>query len=226
MKIQTTTIKVKKTYVFAFFFFIIIAVTVFMLFNAFTEMTAGTPDPVEDYSDMSLIQLDAPAEDAVRVKISTTAGDMTAVIYKDECPVAADIFISAAESGDYNGIDAVRYEQGSVFTLDAPEIDGIYKAELHKNLWPFKGALCMNDSGDIIFINTVSFTDEEKEYLSAEEGEMPEVRHAFYEHGGVPNYSGQYAVFGQVVEGMDVLEKIAAADMEEEIKVTGTKIIG
>lgn len=37
----------------------------------------------------------------------------------------------------------------------------------------------MTDGGDIVFINTVQYTDEDKEYLSAEEGEMPEVRHAF-----------------------------------------------
>ena len=142
-----------------------------------------------------------------------------------EAPNAVSLFVSTAESGGYNGLTAGLYEQKSVFTLDAPEIDGTYKAELHKNLWPFKGALCMTDGGDIVFINTVQYTDEDKEYLSAEEGEMPEVRHAFYEHGGVPNYAGQYAVFGQVFEGVDVLEKIADSEMGTEIVVKSVEIL-
>ena len=83
----------------------------------------------------------------------------------------------------------------------------------------------MTDGGDIVFINTVQYTDEDKEYLSAEEGEMPEVRHAFYEQGGVPNYAGQYAVFGQVFEGIDVLEKIADSEMGTEIMVKSVEIL-
>lgn len=225
MKIQTKTIKVRKTYVFAFFFFVIIAVTVFMLLNAFSEMKESVPDPVTDYSGMELIQLGTAPDGACAVRISTSYGDMEAVVYQNECPNAAAIFLSCIQNGEYNGIDAVRYEQGSIFTIDAPEREAVYKAEIHKNLWPFKGALCMNDGGDIIFVNTIAFTDEEKEYLSSEEGGLPQVRHAFYEHGGVPDYSGKYAVFGQVTKGMDVLEKIAAADTDEEIKIIAAEII-
>ena len=83
-------------------------------------------------------------------------------------------------------------------------------------------ALISTDVGDM---KAVLYPDEDKEYLSAEEGEMPEVRHAFYEHGGVPNYAGQYAVFGQVFEGIDVLEKIADSEMGTEIAVKSVEIL-
>ena len=195
---QTKTIKIRKKYVFGFFFFVIAAITIFMLINAFTEMNKAAPDPVENYDNIELIQFEPDV------------GDMKAVLYPDEAPNAVSLFVSTAESGGYNGLTAGLYEQKSVFTLDAPEIDGTYKAELHKNLWPFKGALCMTDGGDIVFINTVQYTDEDKEYLSAEEGEMPEVRHAF---------------FGQVFEGVDVLEKIADSEMGTEIAVKSVEIL-
>lgn len=222
---QTKTIKIRKKYVFGFFFFVIAAITIFMLINAFTEMNKAAPEPVEDYDNIELIQFEPVGDGAQVALISTDVGDMKAVLYPDEAPNAVSLFVSTAESGGYNGLTAGLYEQKSVFTLDAPEIDGTYKAELHKNLWPFKGALCMTDGGDIVFINTVQYTDEDKKYLSAEEGEMPEVRHAFYEHGGVPNYAGQYAVFGQVFEGIDVLEKIADSEMGTEIMVKSVEIL-
>ena len=146
---QTKTIKIRKKYVFGFFFFVIAAITIFMLINAFTEMNKAAPDPVENYDNIELIQFEPVGDGAQVALISTDVGDMKAVLYPDDAPNAVSLFVSTAESGGYNGLTAGLYEQKSVFTLDAPEIDGTYKAELHKNLWPFKGALCMTDGGDI-----------------------------------------------------------------------------
>ena len=36
----------------------------------------------------------------------------------------------------------------------------------------------------------------------------PEVRQYYIQHGGTPHLDGQYTVFGEVVEGLDVVEKI------------------
>lgn len=38
----------------------------------------------------------------------------------------------------------------------------------------------------------------------------PEERNAYKKYGGLPQLHGQYSVFGQVTEGMDVVQKIAA----------------
>ncbi len=38
----------------------------------------------------------------------------------------------------------------------------------------------------------------------------PEVREAYTTVGGIPHLDGQYTVFGEVVEGLDVIDKIAA----------------
>lgn len=84
----------------------------------------------------------------------------------------------------------------------------------------------MNSEGDIIFINTIAFTEEDRAYLESEEAELPQVRAAFLEHGGVPNYSGQLAVFGQVTEGLEVLEDIALSGMERVITVNSVEIFG
>lgn len=223
MKIQTKTIKIRKTYVFAFVFLIIAGVTVYMLFNAFREYQEALPEALTDTENIELIQFEIPEENADTAVISTTAGDISIVLYKNEAPNAVRIFKDAAASGTYDGLNVGLYEQGSVFTLDVPDLESGYTAELHKNLWPFKGAVCMTENGDLVFINTVEFTDEDREYLSAE-GELADVRAAFLEHGGVPNYARQYAVFGQVTDGMDVLEKIARSPQASVITVTGVTI--
>ena len=42
-----------------------------------------------------------------------------------------------------------------------------------------------------------------------------EVRDAYFQYGGTPHLDGQYTVFGEVVEGLDVVERIMAAQTDE-----------
>lgn len=221
---NSVTFRIKKTHVLFLFILIMVFIGINMLSNAYKLYVESLPEPLDDIENIELIQLEAPPENALTAVISTTKGDITAVLYEAEAPNAVRIFKNAAESGLYSGLDVGLYEQGSVFTLDVPEPAETYAAELHKNLWTFKGALCMTEDEDIIFINTAKFSDEDREYLSAE-GELADVRGAFLEHGGVPDYSRKYAVFGQVIEGTDVLETIAASPTNSVITVTGVRIL-
>lgn len=221
---QYKTFKVRRVYVFAAIFFFIVAITVFMFLRAFSELKAVTPEQVTDYSNMELIQLNAPPENGSYARITTSMGEMVMVMYENEAPNAVNLFKSSVTDGSLNGLSAGLYEQGSVFTIDVPA-ESSYLAEFHKNLWPFRGAVCMTPDGDIVFINTVAFSDEEREYLSAEEGALPEVRNAFLEHGGVPNFAGQYAVFGQITEGMDILQAISSSPADSEIIIRSIELI-
>lgn len=42
-----------------------------------------------------------------------------------------------------------------------------------------------------------------------------EVRDAYFQYGGTPNLDGQYTVFGEVVEGLDVVGRIMAVQTDE-----------
>lgn len=220
---QTKTIRVRKTTVFFLIVFILAFILVTGVVNSYTKIAeeqsmAQTPAPsaAEDYSGMELIQLRDPSADAEKAVISTSAGEFTVVLYSEKAPEAVRRFRSECENGSFNGMKAGIYDLKSVFTLDSPSEEP-YSAELSIDLWPFKGAVCMTEKGDIVFINTIELTDEEKAYLKNDDSELKEVSAAFADIGGVPNYARVYAVFGQIIDGMDIAERICSSGDEAVI---------
>lgn len=49
----------------------------------------------------------------------------------------------------------------------------------------------------------------------------PELREAYFKYGGTPHLDGQYTVFGRVVEGMEVVDKIQWVDTDENNRPKG-----
>ena len=59
----------------------------------------------------------------------------------------------------------------------------------------------------------------------------PEIREAYVNQGGAPNLDGTYTVYGRVIEGMDVVDKIERAETDandrpiDDIKILSAKVI-
>lgn len=108
--------------------------------------------------------------------------------------------------------------------------------EMSPKLWPLRGALCALTTraedgffrqltgtpeyytgSRFLVCDTIEMTEEIKSGLSEQTGaNMEKVADAFLELGGIPNYAQQVAVFGQLIEGFDVLDAITGAKLVGE----------
>lgn len=125
--------------------------------------------------------------------------------------------------------------------------------ELSARLWPFRGALCaMTTTAEggfwkrltktqeyytgsrFLVANSIEMTDAIREGLQASGNDaMTMIAEKFLEQGGIPNFSQQICVFGQLIEGYEVLDAITGAELTgeegsmrpaEDIVITGIEI--
>ena len=188
--------------------------------------------------DIEMIQLAVPASGAEAAVIRTTAGDMTFVLYPEECPETVANFKSLAESGYYDNTYVFSVVPGVFFEGGTPNADGSLQGgdadkasehiprETSAKLWPLRGALCAPstsfDTGffqtifgkqhyysgsRFLVADTVEMTEEMQQGLRTNE-QLSAVAEAFIGQGGIPNFSMQMTVFGQMTDGFDVLDAI------------------
>ncbi|MCM1055095.1 MAG: peptidylprolyl isomerase [Bacteroides sp.] len=189
-----------------------------------------------DFSDMELVQLKEPEEGRLTAVIQTSMGDITAVLYPEYAPKAVSNFVNRANDGYYDNTAIFQnYEKLFVATgssgngtSGATDDGELLENEYSPNLWPFKGALCAYsltqgycDSRYIICGTYEEFTEQQLSDLKSvtRDGEQlfpDEVIEAWAEYGAIPTLSGFYTVFGQVVDGMDVLEDILNSEYNAE----------
>ena len=198
-----------------------------------------------DESAISLKQFETPAAGSKIATIKTSLGDIKIALYPDEAPKAVENFIALAEKGYYNGLKFYEVVPGVRVTTGDPNNDGtggdsnaggVFSDEYSLNLWHFNGAEAM-DNGGAPNQNTSRFFIVQNSEITTElademlDGGFPEsVVQKYLDVGGVPNYDFRDTVFGQVIEGMDVVEKIAAVERDgenkpkEDIAITSVEI--
>jgi cyclophilin family peptidyl-prolyl cis-trans isomerase len=168
------------------------------------------------------------------VEITTDFGKIKIRLY-DETPLHRDNFIKLASEGFYDSLLFHRVINGFMIQggdpnskTAAPEAmlgsgDVGYKipAELKPNLFHKKGVLAAardnnpekaSSGCQFYIVQGKVYTDEE---LNQFETRMnykytPEERNAYKTIGGTPFLDRNYTVYGEVVEGLDVVDKIAA----------------
>jgi len=192
-----------------------------------------------------------------KVKISTEYGDMIVLLY-DDTPKHRDNFIKLTKEGYYNGTlfhrvikdfmiqggdpDSKNAKPGQRLGMGGPgyTIPAEFNPEhIHK-----KGALAAARKGDQMNPEKRSsgsqfYIVEGKKYSAPELNNMAKRTHAIYTPeqintyktiGGTPFLDTQYTVFGEVVEGLDVIDKIASVKTGagnrpvKDIKMTVTLI--
>jgi len=183
------------------------------------------------------------------VVIKTTMGTIKAKLYNDT-PQHRDNFIKLVNEGWYNGSPFHRVI--NQFMIQGGQnadgrIDPGYKvpAEFKDNHFHKKGALAAArqpdqvnpqkaSSGSQFYIVQGKVYDDRT--LDMFESRMGKVfsarqRQAYKTVGGTPHLDGDYTVFGEVVKGMDVVDKIAAQQKDaadrplEDVKIISAKMV-
>lgn len=176
-------------------------------------------------------QFAAPAAGDTIAVFETSAGTFRAVLYPDAAPQACANFIGLAQQGYYNGLAFTRVEAGFIAQAGAAA-DGSTStiwggsgcpAEVTDALHHYTGALCMalNDRGQAtsVFYVMQTLPDSVTEELTAQmsaQGWRQEVIDAYQAGGGAPYLDYTDTVFGQVYEGMAVVDAIAQSEAGED----------
>jgi len=149
------------------------------------------------------------SEQNPQVLLETSMGNITIELFKEKAPITVRNFLGYVKEGFYDGLifhrvikDFMVQGGGMSESLEQKKPKFAIKNEAANGLSNTRGTLAMARTGVVdsatsqFFINTVD--------------------NLFLNHKGKQPDSFGYCVFGQVVEGMDVVDKI------REVK-TGTK---
>ena len=222
------------------FKFMCIALTVLaFLYLLNTCFFSGNKTSKIDVSEVNIVQQDAlegNIEEGTPIAIITTSyGEIRAVLYPEQAPNTVQNFINLANSGYYDNSYVFRIQKDTYFAGGSADKEGNLNTEvtsedtecidneLSKDLWPFKGAFCSlssksNCSGSrFMVVNSVEYTDEFKQDLLDVFSEDNDTRLAdtFIKYGGIPNFSQQNTIFAQTYYGFDVIDKICSQDVTD-----------
>lgn len=179
-----------------------------------------------------LDQLRPLATNEETLTMKTSLGYLTIRLFPDRAPKACENFRTHAKDGYYDGLTFHRVirdfcVQGGDPTGTGMGGESIWKKsfedEFDPTLHNYYGALSMANSGpdtngsQFFFVVKKDVPGEmidEMEKAGEAYGFPPEVVDAYMQHGGTPWLDFRHTVFGQVVGGLDVLEKLAAVETD------------
>lgn len=133
------------------------------------------------------------------VTITMKGGDvMKLELYPEVAPQSVNNFISLVNKGFYNGLIFHRVIRGFMIQGGCPDGTGMGGPG-----YSIKGEFAMNG-----FDNQLNHTEG---VLSMARSMMPNSAGSqfFIMHKNSPHLDGQYAAFGKIIEGMDIVNKIA-----------------
>ncbi|MDR2010181.1 MAG: peptidylprolyl isomerase [Bacteroidales bacterium] len=195
---------------------------------------------------------------STKVKIETTKGTMTIMLY-DDTPLHRDNFVKLVESGFYNDllfhrvIKNFMIQGGDPESKNAPAGKALgmggpgytIPAEIKPNHFHKKGTLAAARQGDqqnpkressgsqFYIVQGQKYTDLQLDNMEKQIGKKftKEQRDAYVEAGGTPHLDDQYTVFGEITEGLSIVDKIAAVETSrgdrpvEDVKIIKMTII-
>ena len=190
---------------------------------------------------MSDYQLKAAELGDIVATMKTNMGEIKIKLFPKEAPKTVENFVTHAKNGYYNGLIFHRVIKDFMIQGGDPTGTGMggesiwgrsFADEFNPALHNLRGALSManagpNTNGSQFFIVQAK---EVPEHLLGQMKQMPEAFpetavNAYKELGGTPWLDFRHTVFGQVIDGMDVVDSIANVKVGAQDKPVNDVII-
>ena len=172
-------------------------------------------------------QLGMPEQGETKIIIRTNMGDIKIRLFDDKAPKAVENFVTHAKEGYYDGLIFHRVIKDFMIQGGDPLGNGTggesiwgepFEDEFTPLIHNLRGALCMANAGpnthgsQFFIVQAKQVSDDllEQMEMASEEMFPTEVINAYRENGGTPWLDFRHTVFGQVYEGMDVVDDIAS----------------
>lgn len=169
-------------------------------------------------------------------------GSMYFRFFEKDAPKAVENFITHAKDGYYNGLTFHRVMNEFMIQGGDPTGTGAggesiwganFEDEFSDNLYPYRGALCMANAGpdtngsQFFIVQAGGVEADFIDQIVSQYGLTinDEAKENYMNVGGTPWLHKAHTVFGQMLSGYEVLDKIAAAQTDENNKPTEDIII-
>lgn len=170
-------------------------------------------------ADTTLLQF-SEMKDGEEIAIMTVKdfGDIKIRFFKEQAPKAVENFLTHSQKGYYNGLTFHRVMNDFMIQGGDPKGTGTggesiwgkaFNDEFSDKLFNFRGALSMansgpNTNGSQFFI--VQSPNVPANQIQSKDAKVVET---YKKIGGTPWLDGKHTVFGQVFEGMNIVDAIA-----------------
>lgn len=177
-------------------------------------------DKTIDYPQLS----SEVADNEELVVINTSLGPIKIKLFPEIAPKAVENFLTHAEDGYYNGVIFHRVMEEFMIQGGDPDgtgaggesiYGGSFEDEFSESTFHLRGALSMANAGPDT--NGSQFFIVQNENVDTggfdqKVNQPEEIKEAYEEMGGTPHLDYSHTVFGQVIEGMDTVDKIARVE--------------
>ena len=154
-----------------------------------------------------MYQFEKPAKDSEVIVMKTNMGTIKMRLFPEKAPKTVENFVTHAKEGYYDGLTFHRVINGFMIQGGDPEGTGMGGPG-----YGIKGEFAMNG-----FKNDLKHTTG---VLSMARSQRPNSAGSqfFIMVDDAPHLDGQYAAFGKVTEGMDVVDAIGQTAVDENQK--------
>lgn len=149
-----------------------------------------------------------PERSHVLITMADGLGEIMVELIPEYAPVTVENFLNLVKSGFYDGLTFHRVIEGFMIQGGDPKGDGTGGSS--KNIY---GEFAANGFEDNLLKHT-------RGVISMARAQHPDSASSqfFIMHQDAPHLDGSYAAFGKVISGMEVVDKIAAVETDENDK--------